>query len=110
MDTDDAFTWRGAAEAPRAEGFSIVSLTRQMQEVLRTGQLDTINRLGAENSLLYHLIAAYRKQWSLIIDLIQQAQEALVGLQRALEHCLSEEIAAERDWLAFGGPNDEGWI
>jgi hypothetical protein len=110
MDSDNTFAGRGAADAPRAEGFSIDSLTRQMQEVLRTGQLETINRLSAENSLLYHLIAAYRKQWSLIIDLIEQAQEALAALQRALGHCFSEEIAAERNWLAFGGPDDEGWM
>ncbi|KAH6883878.1 hypothetical protein B0T10DRAFT_463242 [Thelonectria olida] len=85
------------------EEFSIDSLIHQVQEFERMNQLDTIERLTKENSLLDNLVMAYQKHWSRTMDLLEQTQRALMALQKAFEYCIGEEIAAERDWLAFWG-------
>jgi len=98
----DLVKWRTAEQAT-AKNNPIDSLTRQVEEFRIISQLESINRLDAENALLRQLLVAYRKQWSQVIDLLEQTQRALMILQRALEKCISDEVAAERDWLAYWG-------
>ncbi|KAJ3455241.1 hypothetical protein MRS44_013841 [Fusarium solani] len=102
------------------EEFSISSLIHQVEEFERMNQLDTVERLTKENSLLDSLAVAYQQRWLRTMDLLEQAQRALTALQKAFEQCIGEEIAAERDWLAFWGierdntglhrRNEGGWV
>ena len=85
------------------EYFTIDSLIQRVEEMQRRGQLDTIERLTVENSLLQHLIHQYQRQWSATIDLLEKTHQALLSLQKAIEHYVGDGIAAERDWLAFWG-------
>lgn len=103
MDSDADLTKGIAASSTPMEDHSIEFLIRCVEDFERTSQLETIDRLTKENSLLQHLVIAYQKHWSHTMDLLEQTQRALMTLQRALEHCMSAEIAAERDWLAFWG-------
>jgi len=89
------------------DNHAIDSLTRQVEELRIIGQLESINRLDTENALLGQLLAAYRQQWSQLIDFLEQTQRALMILQKALEKCISDEVAAERDWLAYWGVKKE---
>jgi len=82
---------------------SIDSLIHRVEEFEIISQLKTIDRLTAENSLLYQLIVAYRKRWFRTMDLLERSQYILATLQEAFRDCVKEEIAAERDWLAFWG-------
>jgi hypothetical protein len=43
-------------------------------------QLDTIERLTKENSLLDSLVVAYQQRWLRTMDLLEQAQRALTAL------------------------------
>jgi hypothetical protein len=90
-------------DPPPAGEHSLEFLIQQVEEFQRTSQLDTIERLTIENSLLHNLLVRYKKSWAQTIDMLEQTQQALRILLLALEHCVSEEIAAERDWLAFWG-------
>lgn len=85
------------------EEISISSLITRVEEFQRINQLDTIERLIKENSLLDNLVMAYQTNWSHTMDLLEQTQRALNNLQKAFDYCIGEEIAAERDWLAFWG-------
>jgi len=81
---------------------SIDSLIREVEEFQTIYQLETIDRLTVENSLLWQLIE-YHKRSARIMALLERCQKALALLQQALENCTNEKIAAERDWLAFWG-------
>ncbi|KAI3573901.1 hypothetical protein IWW34DRAFT_634373 [Fusarium oxysporum f. sp. albedinis] len=85
------------------EEISITSLISRVEEFERMNQLDTIERLIKENSLIDNLVMAYQKHWSRTMDLLEQTQRVLNNLQKAFDYCIGEEIAAERDWLAFWG-------
>jgi hypothetical protein len=37
------------------------------------------------------------------MNLLEKTHEAVLLLQKALEHCMQEDIAAEQDWLTFWG-------
>ena len=102
----DIIEWHTTNQVP-ADNNTIDSLTRQVEELRIIGQLETINRLDTENALLRQLLAAYRQQWSHVIDFLEKTQQALMILQKALEKCISDEVAAERNWLAYWGVKKE---
>jgi len=90
------------------EAYSIDCLIQRVEEFQRRDQLETIQRLMHDNSLLEYLVVEYQKKWCRTIDLLEKAQEAALLLQRLLEHCIREEVAAEREWLGFWGIKNEG--
>jgi hypothetical protein len=94
-------------------------LTQRVEEFQRMHQLETIETLTIENNTMQNAIVQYQKLWCSILELLEQALEALQSLQKALEHCFNEDIAAEEDWLRFWGIRKEkqsqqyspaGWI
>lgn len=104
-------------DAPHTECFTIDSLIQRVEEMQRQGELNAIERLTTENSLLQHLVEQYQRHWCATIDLLERMHQALLSLQKALEKWVEEEIAAERDWLAFWGAVPEcterppgGWL
>jgi len=121
MDTDSDYeTTPTTTPTTPIQGLSIKGLTERVEEFQRLYQLETIETLSTENSQLQHQILQYQRVWCSTIDLLEQAQQALLSLQKALEYCIQEDIAAERDWLAFWGIKKEctqrpnysaaGWI
>ncbi|KAH8708501.1 hypothetical protein GQ44DRAFT_731559 [Phaeosphaeriaceae sp. PMI808] len=102
------------------EIFSIDSLIKNVEEFQRREQFETLKRLRLENKSLHKQIMRYQTHRCLAPDLIQTAYDALMSLQGALNKCLREEAAVDRDWLVqLGIRNDSvdnvitghtGWI
>lgn len=100
------------------EIFSVGSLIQRVEEFQTRNQLETLEKLTNEKSLLHRRITFYRESWSRTLELLQKAQEALLSMSTALEKCCQEEKAAEKDWLAFWGIISElekdsrqaGWV
>jgi hypothetical protein len=102
------------------ETFSVDLLIDRVEELQRIDQLETIQELMRKNSLLQQVAIEYQRQWCCTIDLLDKAQEAVLVLQRTVEHFSTENEAAERAWLAAWGiersetdlrtGNPAGWI
>jgi hypothetical protein len=101
------------------EADSLDLLTQRVEEFQRMHQLETIERLTTENTKMQNAIVKYQKLWCSTIELLGEAYQALQSLQRAFENCVDEDIAAEKEWLAFWGIKKEhhgrryspaGWI
>jgi hypothetical protein len=100
--------------------FSIESLINRVDEIQRREQLETIQQLTLDNTLLQQLIINYQDQWCCTIDLLERSQEAVLLLQKAIEHSIQENVIAEKQWLSFWGIEKEnaknpgyspaGWI
>jgi hypothetical protein len=122
MDSDSDYE-RGLPDTTPSspvEPVSLDVLTQRVEEFQRMHQLETIERLTTENTKMQNAIVKYQKLWCSTIELLEEAYQALQTLQRAFEHCIDEDIAAEKDWLAFWGIKKEhqhghryspaGWI
>jgi hypothetical protein len=83
--------------------FSVHLLINRTEEFQRRDQMEILERLSLDNSLLQHLVVEYQKQWCRTIDLLEKVQEAVWSLQQAIEYYFSEHVAAEKAWLAFWG-------
>lgn len=102
------------------EEFSIEALIQRVDEFQKRDQLESLDRLTAENSFLQKRILRYQQEWCSIILLLQTAHESLLKIQKAIGVCFKEQIVAERAWLAFWGISSEasnnesyspaGWI
>ncbi|KAF3049107.1 hypothetical protein E8E11_008469 [Didymella keratinophila] len=102
------------------EIFALDLLIDPVEELQRIDQLETIQELTRKNSLLQQVTVEYQRQWCCTIDLLDKAQEAVLVLQRTVEHFSAENEAAERAWLASWGiersgtdlrtGNPGGWI
>jgi hypothetical protein len=88
--------------------FSIELLINRVEEVQRREQLEVIQKLTLDNSLLQQHVIHYQEQWCWTMDLLEKTHEAVLLMQKALEHCIEEDIAAEQDWLTFWGIGREG--
>ncbi|KAI9767645.1 MAG: hypothetical protein M1840_005516 [Geoglossum simile] len=86
-----------------SEIFSMETLLQRVDEFRKTEQLETLRKLTRENCLLQKHIACYQESWCAILDVLQEAYEAVLLIQDALQKCSYEETAAERDWLTFWG-------
>ncbi|KAI9776688.1 MAG: hypothetical protein M1839_009415 [Geoglossum umbratile] len=84
-----------------SEIFSMESLLQRVDEFRKREQLETLRRLTRENCLLQKHIACYQESWCAILDVLQEAYEAVLLMRDALQRCSYEETAAERDWLTF---------
>jgi hypothetical protein len=62
------------------EAFSVESLIQRVDEFQRRDQLETIERLIIENSLLQRRVIMYQKHWYLTIDLLEKAYKAILSL------------------------------
>ena len=89
------------------EIFSFESLINRVDEFQRRDYLDTIERLTIENSLLENVVVKYRRNWCLTIDVLENAYQAMLTLEKALENYIIEDIAAEKQWLLFWGIKKE---
>jgi hypothetical protein len=83
--------------------FSIESLINRVDEVQRREQLETIQQITLDNSLLQQLIINYQDQWCCTVDLLEKSQEAALVLQKAIKHSIQEDVIAEKQWLSFWG-------
>ena len=101
------------------ETFSMKSLSLRQDEFQKQHELERLYRLTFESSILLNHILKYQKQWCCTLDLFERAREALDKTMDALIKCFQEQRAAERDWLAFWGMNNDagsptyspaGWI
>jgi hypothetical protein len=109
-----------AASTMPDNGFSIGLFIDRAEEMQKKDQLEILEKLTLDNSLLQHLVIEYQRQWCRTIDLLEQVQKAVCSLQEALEYCFNEHMTAERTWLAFWGIgqgstaphryNPAGWI
>jgi hypothetical protein len=114
MDSDSDYE-RGVQDTEPStpiEGFSIESLIQRVDEFRRRDHMDTIERLTAENLLLQQVIVKYQTNWCLTIETLEMTHRAVLTLQKALETCINEDIAAEKEWMPFWGIKKEsaGWI
>jgi hypothetical protein len=122
MDSDSDYERETQNTEPSSpmEGFSIESLIKRVDEFQRRDHMETIEKLTIENSLLQHVTVEYQKNWCMTIEVLEKTHQAVLTLQKALENCVNEDIAAERQWLAFWGIKKEcttrqnyspaGWI
>jgi hypothetical protein len=85
------------------EEFSIDALLEKVKEFHRRQQLDLLERLTMENSLLQKQIVRYQDSSSLTINLLKEAYSVVALMQDALERCRLKELAADKDWLAYWG-------
>jgi hypothetical protein len=85
------------------EIFSIEFLIQRVDEFRKRDQLETLEKLTAENFFLQQRILRYQEEWCFTLDMLQKAHEALLRTQNALEKCFQEQISAEREWLASWG-------
>lgn len=85
---------------PTEDVFSLDLLITRVEELQRLDQLEIIQELTLDNSLLQQVIVEYQRQWCCTIALLEKIQEAALELQKAVENCSAEYGAAERAWLA----------
>ena len=112
-DYEDSFP---PTEPSTPNGDSITSVLKRVEEDQKLGDLERLEMLTTENLSLQRQIIRYQKTWCALLDLAQKALEAHQRLTSMLEQGSREEIAVERDWLAFWGIQDGeerpgiGWI
>jgi hypothetical protein len=108
MDSDSDYDAESVYTIPSTyiEPFSIQSLTRRVEEFQRMHQLEAIEKLAHENWLIQRQIVIYQKQYCWIIDVLEEAHRAMLSLQRALEYCIHENMAADQAWLEFRGTKE----
>jgi len=82
---------------------SMKTLIRYVEEFQRLDQVETMRRLGNENSSLHLLISQHQQRWCAILDMLEQADGALVTMTTALGKSLEVVRTAEAQWLAFWG-------
>lgn len=97
--------------------YPIRNLIHRIDEFQRASEREAIEKLTTENALLCDLVMAYQESWSQIVDLLEQANQGLALLCKALERYLHERVASERARSgvskANGPPSTEcpgGWI
>jgi hypothetical protein len=121
MDSDSDYERELPDTTPSSpvETDSCYLLAQKVEEFQRMHQLEAIERLTIENTTLQNDIVNYQKLWCSTIELLEVAHQALQSLERAFGDCIDEDIAAEKDWLAFWGIKKEyrcqnyspaGWI
>lgn len=89
-----------------SQDFSIEALLKRVEEFQRRHQLDSLERLSKENSMLQQQITRYQESSSQTINLLQQVYNTVAVMQEALKECRHKELAADGDWLAFWGIRD----
>ncbi|KAF2818272.1 hypothetical protein CC86DRAFT_309560 [Ophiobolus disseminans] len=100
--------------------FSLDLLIHRVEELQRIDQLETLQNLTRQNSLLQDVVKEYQRRWCCTISLLEKTLEAVFSLQKAIKHFEIEREAAERVWLASWGIerpivdlqtyNPAGWI
>lgn len=74
--------------------FSFDGLIQYVGDFQKDDQIETIKRLGVEESHLEHLLTGYQKQWKILIDLLEKTYQVLLSLQRALRSCTGGDVTA----------------
>lgn len=100
--------------------FSLDLLINRVEELQRLDQLEAIQKLTRNNSLLQELATEYQRHRYCTIELIERLQEAISVLQEAMQEFHVARDIAERAWLATWGierpdadlktGNFAGWI
>jgi hypothetical protein len=73
------------------------------EEVQRSEELAVLQKLTRRSVLLQQLIIDYQQQWCCMLNLLEKTNEAQKSVQKAVEHCVNQNAAAERAWLAYWG-------
>ena len=89
--------------ATQDERVSIRSLVQMIDEYQLTEQLSTLRRLDEENRILQKQVSCFQRSWHTAMDLLEEAFEAVLLIQRALDDCNTEVNDAKKEWLAFWG-------
>ena len=103
MDTNSSYEILTTQPSTLNETFSIETLIQRVEEFQKRDQLESLERVTRENFLLQRRLVRYQEYWCSTLDLLQKAHEVVQSMHNALEKYTREEIAAERDWLAFWG-------
>ena len=82
---------------------SIGSLVQMIDAYQWTEQSSTLRRLEEENRILQKQVSCFQRSWHTTMDLLEEAFEAALLIQRALDDCNTEVHAARKGWLAFWG-------
>ncbi|KUJ07254.1 uncharacterized protein LY89DRAFT_677879 [Mollisia scopiformis] len=83
------------------DGYSMNSLMNRLDEFQHAQQWECLERLTLENSWLEQHVTRHREKSARVAFLLREIEGAANEMQRALEACCSEEVAADRAWLAF---------
>lgn len=85
------------------EPFSLDVLINRIEELQRSDQLLTIERLTRKNHLLQRVAVQCQKHSCSTSELLEHTQHAVIELQIAVDRFCHENEAAERVWLATWG-------
>lgn len=85
------------------EDFSIEALIQRVEDYEKMNEVHTLHAIARENAQLERKITACQKHWCCVIDLVDRTQTVIVALQLALQQCIDERVAAERNLLSFWG-------
>lgn len=100
---DGSISPEGSSRSVYSEQFSMEDLLHRVTTFKRIEELKTVERLTEENQLLRERITFYQRIWQGAIDLLDEAIETAVSMQKILEDYDHGKATAERDWLAFWG-------
>lgn len=89
-----------------SDHFALQDLVYQVDDLMRDGQLDTIEELERENSILQEEVAQYQRTWDAILEMFDEAFDTALLLRCSLEECEEGISIAQADWLALWGVRD----
>ncbi|KAH6670170.1 hypothetical protein B0J14DRAFT_672021 [Halenospora varia] len=97
-----------------SDNFELQDLVHQVDESVGVAQLNTIEQLLQENTVLQEDVARHRRMWNVLMDLFDETFDMELLLRGSLEECKDKRSAAEVDWLASWGIREsvevENWI
>src|SRR5258708_15494628 len=83
------------------EPLSIQSISQHVNEFQRMHELESLEKLTVQISVITPQITEHQKHWCLTADLMEEVQIAIASLRKALEVCISEATAAGNELRSF---------
>lgn len=85
------------------DNFALEDLAYQVDESVRVAQLNTVEQLLSENSILRRDVARHRRVWNALLGLFDEAFDMALLLRGSLEGCKDKIAIAEANWLGSWG-------
>lgn len=89
-----------------SDHFELQDLVYQVDDLVRVGQLNTIEQLERENSILHEEVGQYQRTWDAVLELFDEAFDMALLLRCSLEECEERISVAQADWLALWDVRD----
>jgi len=86
-----------------SDHFALQDLVYQVDDLMRDGQLNTIEQLEMENSILQEEVVQYQRTWDAILEMFDEAYDTALLLRCSVEECEERISIAQADWLALWG-------